>query len=123
MITGVCRGCKFLAEIVYTNDLGLGYCARCARDFAPPPEVSALDFLISNPPFHPGDRVECRTGGEIYDGVGIVAEMSFDFEHGGTLIYPAFRVTIDEPANEHSPAEGWYTEICLTLVKQKVNES
>lgn len=123
MITAVCRGCKRLAEVAYTNDLGLNYCPRCAPDVAPRPELSALDFLLANPPFHPGDRVECRTGGEIYDGVGTVAEMSYDFEHGGTVVYPAFRVTIDEPVNEHSPVEGWYTEICLKRVKQKVSKS
>jgi hypothetical protein len=116
MIGTVCQGCKQLAEIAHTDSLGLGYCARCAKDIPIQSETLGLEYLIANPPFFPGDRVECRTGGEIFDGVGTVQEMSFDFEHGGTLIYPAFRVTIDEPANEHSPVEGWWTEVCLKKV-------
>lgn len=116
MIGTVCQGCKQLAEIAHTDSLGLGYCARCAKDIPVPSETLGLEYLIANPPFVAGDRVECRTGGEIYDGVGTVQEMSFDFEHGGTLIYPAFRVVIDEPANEHSPKEGWWTEVCLKKV-------
>jgi hypothetical protein len=112
----VCQSCKHFAEIVKTDTLGLEYCAGCARDLPPTSEDEALLFLIANPPFHSGDRVECRTGGEIYEGTGVVRDMSFDFQHGGTLIYPAFRVEIDSPANEHSPAEGWWTEVCLTRV-------
>lgn len=118
MTGAVCQGCKQLAEIVHTDSLGLGYCAQCATVIPPPPpiEILGLQFLLDNPPFDPGDRVECRTGGEIYDGVGVVQEMSYDFEHGGTLIFPAFRVAIEEPANEHSPEEAWYTEVCLKKV-------
>ena len=114
----VCQGCKQLAEIVHTDSLGLDYCAQCAKDIPVPGETLAVEYLLANPAFVNGDRVECRTAGEIFDGVGTVMEMSFDIEHGGTLIYPAFRVVIDEPVNEHSPKEGWYTEICLRRVDQ-----
>lgn len=116
MIGTVCRGCKTLAEIAYVDSLGIEYCATCAKDVEPPGDVLALQYLIANPPFRSGDRVECRTGAEIYEGVGTVEQTSFDIEHGGTVVYPAFLVTIDEPANEHSPAQGWFTEVCLRKV-------
>lgn len=118
-MTGVCQSCKQLAEIVHTDDLGLEYCALCTADLPKPSEVLGLEYLLANPPYAQGDRVECRTAGQIYDGVGIVQDISFEIERGGgTLLYPAFLVTIDEPANEHSPAQAFYTEPCLTRVKE-----
>jgi len=116
MISTVCWGCKRLAEIVHTDHLGFDYCADCAPV---PREVGAIQFLLATPPFEKGDRVECRTGAEIYEGIGTVEDMSFDFEHGGSIVYPAFLVKIDEPANEYSPAEGWWNEVCLTKVAEK----
>jgi hypothetical protein len=82
-----------------------------------------LQYLMTTVPFKEGDRVQCRTGGVIFDGVGTVQEVSFDLEHGGTLIFPMFRVSIDEPADELSPAEGWYSEICLARVKDDAHSS
>lgn len=114
----VCRGCKHLRPIVHTDELGMEYCAECAADLPKPSEVAGLEFLLASIPYGKGDRVECRTAGTMYDGAGEVTDVSFQVERGGgTLVYPAFLVKIDEPANEHSPAEAWYTETCLTRVK------
>jgi hypothetical protein len=119
MIGTVCRGCKQLAEIVHTDELGLEYCASCAADLPKPPEIAGLEFLLATIPYVKGDRVECRTAGVMYDGIGTVQEISFEIERGGgTLVHPAFLVAIDEPANENSPAEAYYTEACLTRVKE-----
>lgn len=118
MMGEVCRGCKKLKELVYTDDFGLRYCAECAELKPKKPETLGLEFLLATIPFGRGDRVECRTGAVTYDGVGTVQEVSFNIEHGGTLVFPAFRVEIDEPANEHSPDEGWYTETCLKKVSK-----
>ena len=115
---GVCRGCKQLAEIVHTSNLGLDYCAQCTADLPKPPEIAGLEFLLASVPFVKGDKVECRVAGEMYDGIGTVQDVSFEVERGGgTLIFPAFLVKIEEPANEDSPSEGWYFEPGLTRVK------
>ena len=113
----VCRGCKHLRPIVHVDDMGLEYCAECTASLPKPVEVAGLEFLLASIPYTKGDRVECRTAGVMYDGVGTVEEISFEIERGGgTPIYPAFLVKIDEPANDQSPAEGWYHEPCLRRV-------
>ena len=78
-----------------------------------------MEYLLATVPYQEGDRVECRTAGVIFDGIGTVQDVSFEVERGGgTPIFPAFLVKIDEPANDDSPEEGWYTEVCLFRVKK-----
>ncbi|QDH91721.1 hypothetical protein SEA_PHRAPPUCCINO_45 [Mycobacterium phage Phrappuccino] len=115
MTVRLCFSCKELREIVYVDPVYRGHCSACVT--GPTSQVGsvvrAMQFLSATVPFQVGDRVEARTGGELYDGVGTVTEVSFDLEHGGTPVYPTFHVVIDEPADEHAPADGWYTEVCL----------
>jgi hypothetical protein len=66
--------------------------------------------------FELGERVECRTGGQLYDGIGTLMELSILLDNWGTPVHPVFRVVIDEPVNEQIPHDLWYTEICLTKV-------
>lgn len=113
-----CFSCKHLREIVYTDDLERGYCLEC---YAPRDLLFAMNFMAATVPFRIGDRVECRTAGEIYDGVGRITEISTDPKDGGTWVYPAFRVTFDEKAYPSVPDVQLYTEVCLTKVDEKVS--
>ena len=117
----LCAGCKRFREIDYTSPEGQPWCPECS---VIPPLTSdewALVMLTSpdspvGPPFRPGDQVEARTAGVIYDGKGEVTHMSFNLEHGGTPVYPSFRVVLSEKAHDKAPDEAWYTEVCLTKV-------
>ena len=73
---------------------------------------------ILGPQYHPGDIVEARTAALIYDGIGMVEEMSMELKNGGTPVYPSFRVRITEKAHDEAPDEAWYTEVCLRKVEQ-----
>ncbi len=116
MTKRLCFGCRELAEIAYVDPVDRGMCANCVAEQPIGSVVRAMQFLSLTIPFKVGDRVEARTAGEIYDGIGTVTEVHFDLEHGGTPIYPSFRVVIDEPADELAPEQGLYTECCLTLI-------
>ena len=118
MTRKLCFGCKELREIVYADPVDRGYCAECVQSINFGSVARAMQFLALTIPFKVGDRVQAYTAGELYDGVGTVTEVYFDLEHGGTPVYPSFRVVIDEPADENSPAEGLYTEICLRRVTE-----
>lgn len=116
----LCWGCKNFREIEYTEDgTDRPFCAACTRSLPPTSEDLALLFLAATIPFKPGDRVEARTAAVIYDGVGQVVEVSVSLEHGATLVYPTFRVILDERAHDLAPDEAWYTEVCLTKVGEK----
>jgi len=72
-------------------------------------------------PFSVGDFVECKTGGVLYDGDGVVEEVSFDLRNGGTPVNPAFRVKFTEKAYSQVPDELWFTEVCLKRKKENVS--
>jgi hypothetical protein len=77
-----------------------------------------LDYLMLTIPFAVGDRVEARTAGKIFDGVGTIDEVSMDPAKYGTPIYPSFHVVIDEPAYSEAPKDRWYMEAQLRKVEQ-----
>ena len=115
----VCFTCKQLQDIVHTDELDRCYCGRC---YAPPADqLWAYSFMALTVPFDIGDRVECRTGGVIYDGVGVIERISTDLKDGGTWVYPAFLVRFEEKAYDTVPDEQLYTEICLHKVDEKVS--
>lgn len=115
----LCWGCKSYQEIVYVQGgTEHPFCAECALAQPPTGDELALILLTApwspySAPFRPGDRVEARTAGEIFDGVGEVAEVSMSLEHGGTPVYPTFLVKISDKAHDQAPDEAWYTEVCL----------
>jgi hypothetical protein len=114
MSSDFCYACKSVSEIVYTDESNRDYCTKCAADLPIPSEVYGLVYLARTVPFQVGDKVECRTAGELYDGDGEVVEVSMDEEKGGgSLIYPAFRVRLDQKAENFLPDELYYTECCL----------
>lgn len=115
MARDLCWGCRQFRDIAWTEEsTARPYCPDCAAQLPPTAEEQAFDFLMRTLPFKPGDRVECRTAAQLFDGVGTVQKISMDLENGGTLVYPAFLVKIDEKAYDSAPDECWYTEICLT---------
>ena len=117
--TDLCYGCKRFVEIVWTDSTTRQpFCQSCVDAMPPTRDEVNMILLLApwspiGPPFKPGDRVEARLAAVLLDGVGTVREMSISLEHGGTPIYPAFRVTIDEKAHPGAPDEAWYTEVCL----------
>lgn len=120
----LCFGCKSFKDVVTTEaDTGQPFCADCAATLPPAPEQVALAFLALTIPFQPGDRVRASTAGgteyAIFDGVGEVTDVYMDLEHGGTPVFPTFRVVIDEKAYPEAPDEALYTEVCLEKVGSK----
>lgn len=114
----LCIGCKQKRELVYVDsDTGIGYCESCVEFRPLAPEEQGLLFLLSSIPFEVGDVVECRTGSILYDGVGVVEEVSFDLVNGGTPSNPSFRVRFTEKSDSKVPDEFWYTEVCLKDVE------
>lgn len=119
----LCYGCKTFREIVYTQGgTENPFCEQCSVIQPLTSDEWALLLLVApgspfGPPFKPGDRVEARTAGQIYDGVGEVTNVSMSLEHGATPVYPTFRVVIDDKAHDQAPDEAWYTEVCLTRVE------
>ena len=119
----LCYGCKQFKEIAYTQGgTDHPFCEECSIIQPLTSDEWAMMLLVApdspwGPPFHPGDKVEARTAGTIYDGIGEVAQMSMSLEHGGTPVYPTFRVVISEKAHDQAPDEAWYTEICLQKVE------
>ncbi len=114
----VCFACKHLRPIVHTDELDRLFCGDC---YVPRDLIYANAFMTVTIPFHKGDRVSCRTGGVLYDGIGVVEEISTDLKDGGTWVHPAFRVRFEKKAYDTVPDELWYTESCLEKVSEEVN--
>jgi len=120
----LCGVCKSFREIVWKEDgTNRPYCEPCLSQLPLSSDEWAFILLTApwspfGPPFKQGDVVECRTAGQIYDGVGTVHEMDVELEHGGTPIYPTWRVVLSTKAHENAPDERWYTENCLSRVNQ-----
>lgn len=121
--TDLCFGCKKFTEIVWTEGgTDRPYCQTCVDEMPPTVDEVNMVLLLApwspiGPPFKPGDVVECRTAAIIFDGVGVVQEMSISLRDGGTPIYPSFRVALTEKAHDKAPDEAWYTEVCLKRVE------
>lgn len=110
----LCASCKEMREPAATYD-ELHYCKECVQLLPEQqPQISyAIPFLLATIPFSVGDKVECRTAGQLYDGIGTVREIDTEFKMGGTPVYPAFKVELQEKAEQFLPDELWYTECCL----------
>lgn len=113
---GLCEGCRELKTIVWTDTVGREYCVECLASLPIPTPHRLLDFLMHTIPFKAGDKVEARTAGALFDGVGVIEEVSFDPRNWGTPVYPSFRVRIQEKAYPEAPDERWYMEAQLKLV-------
>lgn len=117
--TGLCESCRELKPVAWTDSVGRDYCAECFACLPVPTVGRILDFLARTIPFQVGDRVRCYTAGALYDGVGVIDEVSTELENFGTAVFPSFHVVIDEPAYEGAPKSLWYTETCLKRVMEE----
>jgi hypothetical protein len=111
-----CFSCKHLREIVLTDKLDRDFCADCSTRQPAFRELVLATWAAENAPFRVGDKVACKTGGQIYDGVGHVQEVSTKPEDLASPVVPMFRVAIDEKAYPEMDDECWYSEVCLTKV-------
>lgn len=75
-----------------------------------------MAFLAETVPYKIGDKVSCKTGGQIYDGVGHVVKVSFDAADLASPVMPMFLVVLDEKAYPEAPDEIWYSEACMEPV-------
>lgn len=115
----LCTGCKKPKELVaVSEETGIGFCVDCSAWQDPAIEDIAIEYLQATVPFAVGDLVECRTAGVLYDGVGVIIDVSTDLRVGGTPVYPAFQVEMKEKAYDEVPDTLWYLEVCLKKVKQ-----
>lgn len=89
--------------------------------FAERTYLAGVTGLLAAMPFDFGDRVEARTAGTVLDGTGMIDSIDITFQHGGTPVYPMFHVRIEDKAYDEAPDDGWYTEVCLRRVEQKVS--
>lgn len=113
----LCFGCRQIVEIVYTEaDTNRTFCQQCVRQLPPTSEELALLFIALTNPFKVGDRVEARTAGQVYDGIGTVDDISTQIINGGTPVYPSFHVVLETKEHDLAPDDAWYTEICLRKV-------
>lgn len=114
---GLCEFCKELKEVAYADPLGRQYCMDCFSEASPVvTPMRMLSYLLLTVPFRIGDRVECRTAGVLFDGVGVVDDVSFDLEHFATPVYPSFHVVITDKAYKEAPDDLWYCEKQLIKV-------
>ena len=124
----LCWSCKSFKDIVWHEDgTDNPYCESCLAKLPLSSDEWAYILLTApwspyGPPFKKGDVVECRVAGELYDGIGTVQEIDMSFEHGGTPVYPTWRVELTTKANDDVPDERWYTENCLQRVNQQVDK-
>lgn len=113
----ICDGCRHPRDIAYVEPgTERRFCVECALALPPTTEELALLYLELTTPFAVGDQVEARTAAQIFDGVGKVTDISTELEHGGTMVYPTFKVVLESKAHDRAPDEAYYTEICLTKV-------
>ncbi len=98
----------------YDQVTQIGYCEVCASDPIQSSQNAHLQYLDALLPLGVGDRVECRTIGEIYDGKGFIIKVSTDLHDGGTEVHPAYLVRLDDDR------ELLYTSICLTRIHERV---
>jgi hypothetical protein len=113
---GLCESCRELKPTVWTDALGREYCAECFAVLPTATPWRMIDYLMLTIPFHVGDRVECRTAGALYDGIGTIDEVSIDPAKFGTPVFPSFHVVIEEKAYDEAPEDRWYMEQQLKKV-------
>lgn len=114
--TGLCESCRELKTITWTDAVEREYCADCLSGLAVPSPHRLMEYLMVTIPYRVGDQVRCYTAGALYDGIGVIDEVSFDLAKFGTPVHPSFHVKITEKAYEDAPDELWYTESCLKPV-------
>lgn len=75
-----------------------------------------MAFLANTVPYKEGDVVSYKTGGQVYEGVGHVVQVSFSPEDLASPVVPMFLVAMDEKVSAEVPDEIWASEVCLERV-------
>lgn len=114
----LCEICKELKELAYTDPVGREYCVSCFSVLPIPTATRILGHLMMTIPFRIGDTVECRTAGALFDGIGVIDDISIELEHFGTPTYPSFRVHITDKAYPECPDYVWYMESQLRRISE-----
>jgi hypothetical protein len=115
-MTGLCQGCRRIRALSYTDQADRSYCVDCTALLPVAQSAMMVAFLADTVPYKEGDIVSCKTGGQVFDGIGHVVEVSFSPEHLASPVVPMFRVAIDEKAYPEVPGSIWYAECCLERV-------
>lgn len=121
---GLCESCRELKVTAYTDPVGREYCVTCFVMLPVPTVSRIIEYLIETIPFQVGDRVECRTAGVLYDGIGVIDQVSIEPKNFGTPAYPAFHVCLQQKAYPEAPDALWYMErqICHVQEEQMSEE-
>lgn len=114
--TGLCDNCKEIRSIAYTDPVGREYCPGCFALLPVATPARIVEYLVRTIPFQVGDKVECRTAGVLYDGIGVIDEISVEPEKFGTPVFPSFHVAIEDKAYPDAPDSRWYCEQQLKKV-------
>jgi hypothetical protein len=116
---GLCESCREIKDITYTDPIGREYCAGCFATMPVATPERMVAYLMATIPFKVGDRVEARTAGVLYDGIGVIDEVSIDIEKFGTPVHPSFHVVFAEKAYDSLPDSVWYMERQLVAVSDE----
>lgn len=92
----------------------VGFCNVCASSEITSSREVNLQYLSDLIPYREGERVQCWTMGEFYDGVGVITEVSTELRNGGTPIHPAYLVKLDD---QEEPL--WYTAVCFKRTRSE----
>lgn len=113
-----CWTCRTHQDIVYTEQqTGRAFCKPCAGQLPLTSDELGVLFLLETFPYRVGDRVEARTAGTVFDGVGVVDDVSIELRNGGTPVFPSVHVKLETKEHDKAPDAAWYTEMCLTRVE------
>lgn len=112
----LCESCREIKPVAHVDPVGRSYCATCRLIMPQTTTEHMVTFLMETIPFEVGDRVEARTAGILFDGVGVIDQVSIEPENFGTPVYPSFHVVIDKKAYATAPDDLWYMESQLTKV-------
>lgn len=80
--------------------------------------MAVMTFLAATVPYDVGDVVSCKTGGQVYEGIGRIVRVSFDPADLASPVMPMFLVRMENKAYEDVPDEVWFSEICMERVTQ-----
>ena len=92
------------------------FCNICAASEITSSRDVHLQYIDSLIPFEQGERVECWTVAEFYDGPGTVVGVSTELQYGGTPINPAYLVKLDDQDELF-----WYTPVCLKRTRSEAS--
>lgn len=113
---GLCTNCKGFRDLAYTDEAERSYCLDCLGLLPEAQMMALVSFLYATVPFSEGDKVSVKAVGEIYEGIGVVIEVSFSPEDLASPVVPMFHVVFEDKARDDVPDDSWFPEVCLEAV-------